>query len=150
MTKPNMMDRSGIEALIPHRPPFLWIDRVEELEPGVRCVAVKFVDPASPIFSGHFPAKPILPGVFLIEALAQTAGVMLGSAALYAADKGTADLALLAAVNRFKFLKPVTPGQELRVETRKLTEAGQLVCICGTVWVGGEKVATGELTVVSG
>lgn len=144
------MDRSGIEALIPHRPPFLWIDRVEELEPGVRCVAVKFVDPASPIFSGHFPAKPILPGVFLIEALAQTAGVMLGSAALYAADKGTADLALLAAVNRFKFLKPVTPGQELRVETRKLTEAGQLVCICGTVWVGGEKVATGELTVVSG
>lgn len=150
MTKPNIMDRSGIEALIPHRPPFLWIDRVEELEPGVRCVAVKFVDPASPIFSGHFPAKPILPGVFLIEALAQTAGVMLGSAALYAADKGTADLALLAAVNRFKFLKPVTPGQELRVETRKLTEAGQLVCICGTVWVGGEKVATGELTVVSG
>lgn len=150
MTKPNIMDRSGIEALIPHRPPFLWIDRVEELEPGVRCVAVKFVDPASPIFSGHFPAKPILPGVFLIEALAQTAGVMLGSAALYAADKGMADLALLAAVNRFKFLKPVTPGQELRVETRKLTEAGQLVCICGTVWVGGEKVATGELTVVSG
>lgn len=150
MTKPNIMDRSGIEALIPHRPPFLWIDRVEELEPGVRCVAVKFVDPASPIFSGHFPAKPILPGVFLIEALAQTAGVMLGSAALYAADKGTADLALLAAVNRFKFLKPVTPGQELRVETRKLTEAGQLVCICGTVWVGGQKVATGELTVVSG
>ena len=66
--------------MIPHRAPFLWIDRVEELEPGVRCVAVKFVDPADPIFSGHFPAKPILPGVFLIEAVAQTAGVMLGSA----------------------------------------------------------------------
>ncbi len=74
------MERNEIETLIPHRPPFLWIDRVEELEPGVRCVAVKFVDPAIPIFAGHFPAKPILPGVLLIEAVAQTAGVMLGSA----------------------------------------------------------------------
>ncbi len=76
-----MIERSEIETMIPHRPPFLWIDRVEELEPGVRCVAVKFVDPADPIFAGHFPAKPILPGVLLIEAVAQTAGVMLGSAA---------------------------------------------------------------------
>lgn len=146
----KVMERSEIEALIPHRPPFLWIDRVEELEPGVRCVAVKFVDPASPIFSGHFPAKPILPGVLLIEAVAQTAGVMLGSATMQAADKSLGTMALLAAVNRFKFLKPVTPGQELRVETKKLTEAGQLVCIAGTVCVGGETVANGELTVVAG
>ncbi len=77
----KVIERSEIETMIPHRPPFLWIDRVEELEPGVRCVAVKFVDPADPIFAGHFPAKPILPGVLLIEAVAQTAGVMLGSAA---------------------------------------------------------------------
>jgi len=144
------MERSEIETLIPHRPPFLWIDRVEELEPGVRCVAMKFVDPASPIFRGHFPAKPILPGVLLIEAVAQTAGVMLGSAAAGAADKSPGVIALLAAVNRFKFLKPVMPGQELRVETRKLTEVGQLVHIRGTVWVGEEMVANGELTVVSG
>jgi len=144
------MERSEIETLIPHRPPFLWIDRVEELEPGVRCVAMKFVDPASPIFRGHFPAKPILPGVLLIEAVAQTAGVMLGSAAAGAADKSPGVIALLAAVNRFKFLKPVMPGQELRVETRKLTEVGQLVLIGGTVWVGEEMVANGELTVVSG
>ena len=152
------MERSEIETLIPHRSPFLWIDRVEELEPGVRCVAVKFIDPDSPIFSGHFPAKPILPGVLLIEAVAQTAGVMLGSAGRQA-DKGKPDdlqrerqrgVALLAAVNRFKFLKPVMPGQELRVETKKLTEAGQLACVGGTVWVCGEMVASGELTVVSG
>jgi beta-hydroxyacyl-ACP dehydratase FabZ len=150
VTKPKVMERSEIEALIPHRPPFLWIDRVEELEPGVRCVAVKFVDPASPIFSGHFPAKPIFPGVLLIEAVAQTAGVMLGSAAPQDSQKSPGEVALLAAVNRFKFLKPVTPGQELRVETKKLTEAGQLAYIGGTVWVGGEMVANGELTVVSG
>ena len=141
------MERSEIEALIPHRPPFLWIDWVEELEPGARCVAVKFVDPANPIFAGHFPAKPILPGIFLIEAMAQTAGVMLGSAA-QAAVGGTGGVALLAAVNRFKFLKPVTPGQELRVETKKLTEALQMAYIGGTVWVDGEMVASGELSVV--
>ena len=144
-----MIERSEIETLIPHRPPFLWIDRVEELEPGVRCVAVKFVDPANPIFAGHFPSKPILPGVFLIEAVAQTAGVMLGSAAPQGSAKSVGGIALLAAVNRFKFLKPVTPGQRLRVETKKLTEVGSLVCIGGTVWVDGEIVANGELSVVS-
>ena len=144
------MERSEIETLIPHRAPFLWIDRVEELEPGVRCVAVKFVDPANPIFAGHFPAKPILPGVLLIEAVAQTAGVMLAigrSAGGNCEERG--GVALLAAVNRFKFLKPVTPGQELRIETKKMTEAGRLAYIGGTVWVDGEIVASGELSVVS-
>jgi 3-hydroxyacyl-[acyl-carrier-protein] dehydratase len=147
--KPRVMERCEIEALIPHRPPFLWIDRVEELEPGIRCVAVKFVDPANPIFAGHFPARPILPGVFLIEAMAQTAGVMLGSATQVAVGN-TGGVALLAAVNRFKFLKPVTPGQELRVETKKLTEALQMAYIGGTVWVDGDIVASGELSVVLG
>jgi 3-hydroxymyristoyl/3-hydroxydecanoyl-(acyl carrier protein) dehydratase len=140
-----VIERREIETMIPHRPPFLWIDRVEELEPGTRCVAVKFVDPADPIFAGHFPAKPILPGVLLIEAVAQTAGVMLGSAA----PQGAGELALLAAVNRFKFFKSVTPGQELRIETRKLADAGRMAYIGGTVWVGGEIVASGELSVVS-
>jgi 3-hydroxyacyl-[acyl-carrier-protein] dehydratase len=146
--EPKVLERREIEKMIPHRAPFLWIDRVEELEPGVRCIAVKFVDPADPMFAGHFPAKPILPGVFLIEAVAQTAGVMLGSAATQASRK-TEGVALLAAVNRFKFLKAVTPGQELRIETKKLTEVGQMACIGGTVWVDGEVVANGELSVVS-
>jgi len=142
----RIIERSEIETMIPHRAPFLWIDQVEELEPGVRCVAVKFVDPADPIFTGHFPAQPILPGVLLIEAVAQTAGVMLGSAG---SQQPGAGVALLAAVNRFKFLKTVTPGQNLRVETKKLTEVGQMACIGGTVWVDGEIVASGELSVVS-
>ena len=150
MIKPKAMERSEIETLIPHRPPFLWIDRVEELEPGIRCVAVKFIDPATPIFAGHFPAKPILPGVLLIEAVAQAAGVMLGSAAPKDNNQNPAGVALLAAVNRFKFLKPVTPGQQLRIETKKLTEAGQMAYIVGTVWVGEDMVASGELSVVSG
>lgn len=159
MAERKVIERSEIETMIPHRPPFLWIDRVEELEPGVRCVAVKFIDPADPIFAGHFPAKAILPGVLLIEAVAQTAGVMLGPAASDTANPGSASsgagssgggVALLAAVNRFKFLKPVTPGQQLRIETKKLTDVGRMACISGTVWVDGEMVASGELTVASG
>ena len=68
-----------IEAILPHRPPFLWVDRVESVEPGVRCVASKRIDPQEPFFAGHFPGEPILPGVFLVEAAAQTAGIMMGA-----------------------------------------------------------------------
>jgi 3-hydroxyacyl-[acyl-carrier-protein] dehydratase len=156
VTKATVIEQSEIESLIPHRPPFLWIDRVEELEPGVRCVAAKFIDPANPIFAGHFPAQPILPGVLLIEAVAQTAGVMLGSVEMTRssstsqAAKPSTGVALLAAVNRFKFLKPVTPGQEIRIETKKMTEVGRMALIGGTVWAGGEMVANGELSVVVG
>lgn len=141
-----MMERNEIEKIIPHRPPFLWIDRVEELEPGMRCVAWLSVDAENPIFAGHFPARPILPGVLIIEAVAQTAAVMMGSAATDA----TMGSALLAAVHRFKFFKPVAPGMLLRIETTKLTQAGSMACIEGTVSVQGEKVASGELSVVSG
>jgi 3-hydroxyacyl-[acyl-carrier-protein] dehydratase len=141
-----MMERNEIEKIIPHRPPFLWIDRVEELEPGIRCVAWLSVDAENPIFAGHFPARPILPGVLMIEAVAQTAAVMMGSATAGA----TMGSAALAAVHRFKFFKPVAPGAELRIETTKLTQAGTMACIEGTISVLGEKVASGELSVVSG
>jgi 3-hydroxyacyl-[acyl-carrier-protein] dehydratase len=140
-----VIDRNEIEKLIPHRPPFLWIDRIEELEPGVRCVAWKLLQPES--FAGHFPARPVLPGVFLIEAVAQTAGVMLASAGQPLESETPP---LLAAVNRFKFLKTVGPGGELRIETRKLTGAGNMAYIEGTVQIGEEIVARGELSVVSG
>jgi 3-hydroxymyristoyl/3-hydroxydecanoyl-(acyl carrier protein) dehydratase len=82
----------------------------------------------------------------LIEAVAQTAAVMMGAATRDAVMKS----ALLAAVNRFKFHKPVSPGTVLRIETTKLTEAGSMACIEGTVSAAGEKVASGELLVVSG
>jgi 3-hydroxyacyl-[acyl-carrier-protein] dehydratase len=143
------MERTQIERIIPHRPPSLWIDRVEELEPGVRCVAWKFIDPKNPAFDGHFPARAILPGIFLIETVAQTAGVMMGSVMQGETQGEAGGVALLAAVNRFKFLKPVLPGQELRIETRKLTDSGAMAYIEGTVSVDGATVATGELSVVS-
>jgi 3-hydroxyacyl-[acyl-carrier-protein] dehydratase len=144
-----MMERAEIEDVIPHRAPFLWIDRVEELAPGIRCAAVKWIDPEEPALRGHFPGRPILPGIFLIEAVAQTAGVMLGSALGTAAPPEPGATPLLAAVNRFKFLHPVLPGQELRIVTTRLTDAGKMACIEGKVTVNGVMVAVGELTVVS-
>ena len=144
-----MMERAEIENVIPHRAPFLWIDRVEELVPGIRCAAVKWIDPEEPALGGHFPGRPILPGIFLIEAVAQTAGVMLGASLGTTAPPEPGATPLLAAVNRFKFLHPVLPGQELRIVTTKLTEAGKMACIEGKVTVNGVMVAVGELTVVS-
>jgi 3-hydroxyacyl-[acyl-carrier-protein] dehydratase len=138
------MERSDIEKLIPHRSPCLLLDSISELEPGQRCVALMFVDPQSPIFEGHFPDRPIFPGVLMIEAVAQTAAVMLAAAA----TAGAVGETLLAAVNRFKFLKPVVPGQVIRMETTKLTQIGTMAYISGTVSVAGEVVASGELSVV--
>lgn len=139
-----MLDKDAILGLIPHRPPFLWVDRVIEIEAGVRCVGLKFVDPAEPCFTGHFPGKAVLPGVFLIEAAAQTAAVMLG-----APGPAPAGERLLAAVNRFKFLKPVSPGAELRIETRMVSGAGPLAYVEATIEVAGEVVARGELSLYS-
>lgn len=138
-----MMDLSEIEAIIPHRAPFLWIERVEELTAGERCVAIKRIDEADPLFRGHFPRRPILPGVCLIEAMAQTAAVMLGTAGPTESD----ETPLLAAVNRVKFLRPVLPGSELRIVTKRVTESGRLICVEGTVSCDGATVATGELIV---
>jgi 3-hydroxymyristoyl/3-hydroxydecanoyl-(acyl carrier protein) dehydratases len=131
--------------LIPHREPFLWIDRVEEIEAGLRCVASKFVDPAEPFFAGHFPGRPLLPGVFVIEAVAQTAGIMLASVA---GAEEKEDPPLLAAVNHFKFLKVIRPGSRLRIETKTLTSVGRMFLVEGTVQVEGEIVARGELSLV--
>lgn len=138
------MDRAEIERIIPHRAPFLLLDRVEELEPGVRCVAVMLIDPEDAIFSGHFPGRPILPGVLMIEAVGQTAAVMMASANA----GGTIGNALLAAVNRFKFFKPVVPGQDVRIQTKKLTGVGSMAYIEGTVFADGVIVASGELSVL--
>jgi 3-hydroxyacyl-[acyl-carrier-protein] dehydratase len=138
------MNRSEIERMIPHRAPFLLLDRVEELAPGVRCVAVMLIDPEDAVFAGHFPGRPILPGVLMIEAVGQTAAVMMAAATA----QGTIGNALLAAVNRFKFFQPVTPGQDVRIQTAKLTEVGPMAYIEGTVFADGVLVASGELSVV--
>ncbi len=133
-----------IEDILPHRAPFLWIDRVLSVEPGVSCVASKRIDPGAAFFAGHFPGDPILPGVFLIEAAAQTAGVMMG-----AQGSTGGETKRLAAVNQFKFLQPVRPGATLKIETRLLVEREGMALVSAVVTVEGETVAAGQLTVVS-
>ncbi len=135
---------TSIEALLPHRPPFLWIDRVLAVEPGLRCQASKHVDPAAPFFTGHFPGDPILPGVFLVEAAAQAAGVMMA-----ASDPRPGTTKRLAAINQFKFRKPVRPGATIEIDTRLLLEHEGMATVSAVITVAGEVVATGQLTVVS-
>lgn len=133
-----------IEAVLPHRAPFLWIDRVLSVDPGLRCVASKLIDPQAPFFAGHFPGEPILPGVFLVEAAAQTAGVMLG-----AAGSAQGSQKRLAAIHQFKFHRPVRPGATVEIETRLLVEREGLALVSAVISVAGEVVASGQLTVVS-
>ena len=109
------LGRGEIERLLPHRAPFLWVDRVVELEPGTRAVAELDIDPSWPHFAGHFPGHPVMPGVLMLEALAQTAGI-----ALMARPDGEAALGFLAKVDNAKFRRQVVPGETLVLEARIL------------------------------
>lgn len=105
------MENVEITKVIPHRYPFLFIDRVLELEPGRRAVAVKNVTANEWFFEGHFPGRPIMPGVLIVEALAQTAAV-----ALLAGQELGDRLPLFAGIEQFRFRRPVQPGDQLRLE----------------------------------
>src|SRR5512143_1905251 len=122
-----------IEALIPHRPPSLWLDRIDEIEPGVRCVASKSLPVDAPCFAGHVPGHPILPGVFLVEAAAQAAGVMLAAGVSASTHGGAPESALLASINVFKFVKPVLPGSTLEITVRRRGEVGRLIQVAATI-----------------
>ena len=140
------MDRSAIEKMIPHRDPFLWIDGVEDVDAGKSCVAWMRVHADHAVFRGHFPDRPVLPGVLMIEAMAQSAAVMMGAGAI---EEGSGT-ALLAAVNHFRFYRPVNPGTRLRIEVVTLTRVGSMTVIEGNISCDGEKIAYGELSIVSG
>ena len=145
-----MMGDELIQKLIPHRPPFLWVDEIIELEEGSRCVGLKQIGPDEDFFKGHFPGDPILPGVFIVEASAQVSGVMLASAKREETtgfSESKSDKRL-AAINRFKFLVPVRPGDRMRIETKKVLEAGSMVYVEVEVRVGEAVVARGELSVL--
>jgi len=139
-----VMERNEIEKIIPHRPPFLWIEPGGGAGAGhsfaLRGSQWMRRTPSSPDI---FPRGPILPGVLMIEAVAQTAAVMMGSATAGA----TMDSALLAAVHRFKFFKPVAPAWSAHRNHQADPRPGAMACIEGTVSVLGEKVASGELSV---
>ncbi len=104
------LDSTEIQAILPHRYPFLLVDRIEELEIGKRVIGIKNVTVNEPYFQGHFPGRPIMPGVLIIEAMAQVGGVL----AFKSANPSGAKLVYFMGIDKAKFRKPVVPGDRLR------------------------------------
>jgi 3-hydroxyacyl-[acyl-carrier-protein] dehydratase len=129
-----------IRDLIPHRYPFLLVDRIDELEPGVRAAGVKNVTQNEPFFAGHFPDYPVMPGVLIIEALAQVGavGVMAGGAHR---DK----LALFTGIDGVRFRRQVVPGDVLQMEVEIVRLKGRVGRGRGRASVAGERVCEAEL-----
>ena len=134
-----MLDLNGIKALLPHREPFLLIDRIEELEPGVRAVGIKEVGHDEFWAAGHFPGNPIFPGVLVAEALAQVAGVVF----LSQSDEYAGTAVYLVGMDKMRFRKPVLPGQTLRLEVTVDRKRLRIWTFETLATVDGERVAHG-------
>jgi 3-hydroxyacyl-[acyl-carrier-protein] dehydratase len=135
-----IMDVNQIQKCLPHRPPFLLVDKIIEMEPKKRIVGVKNVTMNEPFFVGHFPGLPVMPGVLIIEALAQTCGVL----ALQEEDK-KGKLAYFASIKEAKFRKPVVPGDTLILEIEVTNNRTRIVQCRGTAKVDGEVVAEADM-----
>jgi len=134
-----MLDINEIRKMLPHRYPFLFVDRVLEVEPGKSIVGLKNVSMDEPFFQGHFPDRPIMPGVLIVEAMAQTAGVLVYK------STGTDDkMVYFMSVDRVKFRKPVRPGDQLRLEVQALQQRGKAWKFKGAARVDGKAVCEAE------
>ena len=132
-----ILDINDIQKILPHRPPFLLIDRIIEMETGKRIVWIKNVTINEPFFAGHFPNYPVMPGVLIIEAMAQTGGVL----ALRDEAIGSDKLVLFAAIEEAKFRRPVVPGDQLRLELEVLQRHTTFARMKGKAHVDGKLVA---------
>ncbi|MBA3609874.1 MAG: 3-hydroxyacyl-ACP dehydratase FabZ [Rubrobacter sp.] len=129
-----------IRALIPHRYPFLLVDRVDELEPGVRAVGIKNVTQNEPFFEGHFPEYPVMPGVLIVEAMAQ-----VGAVGVMAVEAYRQKLALFAGIDGVRFRRQVVPGDVLRMEVEISRLKGQIGRGKGRATVDGQRVCEADL-----
>jgi len=135
-----VLDIQAIWDILPHRYPMLLVDRIEELE-AERIVGIKNVTINEPFFSGHFPDIPVMPGVLIIEAMAQVAGVLV----LSTIPDRKSKLVLLASVEQAKFRKPVQPGDQLRIEMKLIKRKATIAKMNGTATVDGVVVAEAEM-----
>ena len=135
-----ILDIQAIQDLLPHRYPFLLIDRILELE-DMRVVSIKNVTMNEPHFTGHFPGFPVMPGVLIVEAMAQTAGVLVLNRIQNRAEK----LVFLAMIEQARFRKPVVPGDQLRIEVVFLKLKPSVAKIHAVATVDGVVVAEADL-----
>jgi len=135
-----LLDINAILKIMPHRYPFLMVDKVLDMEDKSKIVAIKNVTFNEPFFQGHFPGQPVMPGVMIIEAMAQTGGLLLLNTIENADDK----LAFFMSINDVKFRKPVIPGDQLRMEIEMLSFKRSMIKIAGKAFVDGKLVAEGK------
>ena len=140
-----MLGIKEIEEIIPHRHPFLLVDCIEELEPGVRAVGYKCVTFNEPYFQGHFPQEPVMPGVLIVEALAQ-----VGAVAILSQEENKGKVAYFGAINSAKFKKKVVPGDKLRLECHIIKRKGPVGIGSATATVDGKVAVIAELTFMIG
>ena len=141
----SVYNTQEIMEILPHRHPFLLIDTIEELEPGVRAVGRKNVTFNEPYFAGHFPGNPVMPGVLIIEALAQT-----GAVAILCQDEWKGKTAYFAGINNAKFKQKVVPGDTLELTTEIIKIKGPIGVGKAVARVNGKVACMAELTFAIG
>jgi 3-hydroxyacyl-[acyl-carrier-protein] dehydratase len=137
-----MLDVNEIMKILPHRYPFLMVDRIVEVDPGKSIVAIKNVTINEPFFQGHFPGHPVMPGVLIVEAMAQVAGIM---AYLASSDEIRSKVTYFMSIDNAKFRKPVVPGDQLRIEVASTFSRRGIWGVAGKAFVDGKVVAEAEL-----
>ncbi len=137
-----MLDINEIMKILPHRFPFLLVDRIVEHEPGKKIVGIKNVTINEPFFPGHFPGHPVMPGVLIIEAMAQVGGIL---GYLASNDDIRKKVCYFVAIDNAKFRRPVMPGDQLRIEMEAVSSRRGIWCFIGKVYVADKLVTEAEL-----
>ena len=136
-----MLDVVEIQKILPHRYPFLFVDRVLDIEPGKKITAIKNVSMDEPFFQGHFPGRPIMPGVLMVEAMAQAGGLLVSKSNPNPNDD---NLVYFMSIEKAKFRKPVVPGDQLVLEVEALQTRGKVWKFKGEAKVDGKVVCEAE------